>query len=59
MFNEDYYVENIKSKSKKRSNNLVNAHTKDIRYMVDHINNGEKPTERLFILEDGRDKFIA
>ena len=59
MFNEDYYVKSIKSESKKLSNNLVNAHTKDIRYMVDHINNGEKPTERPIILEDGRDKFIA
>ena len=63
-FNEDYYVkkldsENIKSEFKKLSNNLVNAYSKDIRYMVDYINNGEKLEERPINLEDVRDKFIA
>ena len=47
LFNEDYYIKkldskNIKSEFNKLSNNLVKAYTKDIRYMVDHINNGEK-----------------
>ena len=49
LFNEDYYVEldskSIKSEFKKLSNNLVKACNKDIRYMVDHINNGEKLTK--------------
>ena len=64
MFNEDNYVEkldseNIKSEFKKLSNNLVKAHTKDISYMVDYINNAEKLKERPINLEDIRDKFIA
>ena len=59
LLNEDYYVKNIKSEFKKLSNNLVNAHTKDIRHMVDYINNGEKLKERPINLEDVRDKFIA
>ena len=42
FFNEDYYVKNIKNEFKKLFDNLVKANTKDIRYMVDHINNGEK-----------------
>ena len=58
-FNEDYYIENIKSKFNKLSNNLVEAHTKGITYMVDYINNGEKLEERLINLEDVSDKFIA
>ena len=58
-FNEDYYVENIKSEFNKLSNNLVKAHTKDISYMVDYINNGEKLEERPINLADVRDKFIA
>ena len=58
-FNEDYYVENIKSEFNKLSNNLVEAHTKDISYMVDYINNGEKLEERPINLADVRDKFIA
>ena len=63
-FNEDYYVkkldcENIKSEFKKLSNNLVKAYTEDIRYMVDHTNNGEKLTERPTSLKDIRDKRIA
>ena len=33
-FNEDYYVENIKSEFKELSNNLVKAHAKDISYLV-------------------------
>ena len=36
-FNEDYYVENIKSEFNQLSNNLVRAHTKDIAYMMDII----------------------
>ena len=43
----------------KLSNNLVNAFTKDIRYMVNHINNGEKLEERPINLEGIRGKFIA
>ena len=39
--NEDYYIENIKSEFEKISNNLVDVHNKDVRYMVDYINNGE------------------
>ena len=58
-FNEDYYIENIKSKFNKLSNNLVKVYTEDIRYMVDYINNGEKLEERRINLEDIRDKFIA
>ena len=47
LFNEDYYVKkldskNIKSKYNKLSIKLVKAHTRDISYMVDYINNGEK-----------------
>ena len=56
LLNEDYYVKNIKSEFKKLSNNLINAHTKNIRYMVDHINNGEKLTERPINLKDIRDQ---
>ena len=64
LFNEDYYVKkldskNIKSEFNKRFNNLVKAHTKDISYMVDYINNGEKLKERPINLEDIRDEFIA
>ena len=64
MFNEDYYVKkldskNIKTEFNKLSNNLVKAYTKDIRYMVDHINKGEKLTERPINSKDIRDKFIA
>ena len=59
LFNEDFYIENIKSEFKKLSNNLVEAYTKDINYMVDYINNGEKLEERAINLEDIRDKFIA
>ena len=64
LLNEDYYLEkldskNIKSEFKKLSNNLVKAHTKDISYMVDYINNSEKLKERPINLEDIRDKFIA
>ena len=58
-FNEDYYIENIKSEFNKRSNNLVKAYTEDIRYMVDYINNDEKLEERPINLEDVRDKFLA
>ena len=58
-FNENYYIENIKSEFNKRSNNLVKAYTEDIRYMVDYINNDEKLEERPINLEDVRDKFIA
>ena len=57
--NEDYCIENIKNEFNKLSNNLVEANTKDIRYIVDHINNGENLKETLINLEDIRDKFIA
>ena len=64
LFNEDYYVKkldskNIKSECNKLSNRLVKAYTKDVRYMVDHINNGEKLIERPINSKDIRDKFIA
>ena len=60
VFNEDYYTENIKSEFNKPSNNLLKeGHTKDISYMLDYINNGEKLEERPINLEDVRDKFIA
>ena len=58
-FNEDYYIENIKSEFNKLSNNLVEAHTKDISYMMDCINNGEKLEERPINVEEVRDKLIA
>ena len=58
-FNEDYYIENIKSEFNKLSNTLVETHTKDISYMVAYINNGEKLEKRPINLEDIRDKFIA
>ena len=58
-FNEDYYIENIKSEFNKLSNNLVEANTKDISYMVDYIYNCEKLEERPINLEDIKDKFIA
>ena len=50
-FNGDYYIENIKSEFKKLSNNLVKAHTKDVSYMVDYINNSEKLEEGPINLE--------
>ena len=64
LLNEDYYVKkldskNIKSTFNKLSDNLVKTHTKDISYMVDCINNGEKLKERSINLEDNRDKFVA
>ena len=64
LFDEDYYVKkldgkNIKSECNKLSNNLVRPYTKDIKYVVDHINNGKKLTERPINLKDVRDKFIA
>ena len=58
-FNEDYYTENIKSEFNKLSNNLVEAHTKDISYMVDYIINGGKFEEIPINLKDVRDKFIV
>ena len=57
--NEDYCIENIKNEFNKRSNNLVEANTKDIRSIVDHINNGENRKEIPIDLEDIKDKFIA
>ena len=57
--NEDYCIENIKNEFNKLSNNLVEANTKDIRYIADHINNGENIKETLINLEGIRDKFIA
>ena len=64
LLNEDYYVKkldskNIKNKFNKLSNNLVKAYARDITYMVDYINKGEKLTERPINSEDIRDKFIA
>ena len=41
------------------SNNLAEANAKDIRCIVDHINNGESLKEIPINLEDIRDKFIA
>ena len=58
-FNEDYCIENIKNEFNKLSDNLVEANSKDIRYIVDHINNGENLKETLINLEGIRDKFIA
>ena len=57
--NEDYYIKNIKNEFNKLSNNLVEANTKDVRYLVDHINNGENLKETPINLEDIKDKFIA
>ena len=58
-FDENYFKKNFKSEFNKFSNNLVEAHTKDISYMVGYINNGEKLEERPINLEDIRDKFKA
>ena len=58
-FNEDYYVKDIKNEFKKLSINLAKAYTKDISYMADYINNGERLEERPINLEDVRDKFIV
>ena len=57
--NEDYCIENMKNKFNKLSNNLVEVNTKNIRYIVDHINNGKNLKKTLINLEDIRDKFIA
>ena len=43
----------------KISKNLVEVHNKDVRYMVDYINNGENLKEIPIDLEDVKDKFIA
>ena len=64
LCNEDYYVKkldskNIKSEFNKFFNNLVKTYTKDIRYMADHINNGEKLTERPINSKDIGDTFIG
>ena len=60
LFNEECYVKkldskNIKSELKNLSNNLVVAYARDITYMVDYINKGEKLTERPINIEDIRD----
>ena len=57
--NQDYYIENIKSELGKISNNLVEVHNKDVRYMADYINNGENLKEIPIDLEDIKDIFIA
>ena len=57
--NEDYYIKNIKNEFNKVSNNLVEANTKDVRYIVDHINNGKNLYKTPISLEGIRDKFIA
>ena len=49
--NEDYCIENIKNEFNKLSNNLVETDTKDIRYIVDNINNGENLKETLIKLQ--------
>ena len=59
MFNEDSYIKNIKTEFNKLSNNLVMAYTKDIRYMMDYNNNGEKLKARPINSEYIRDKFIT
>ena len=56
---KDYYIRNIKNEFNKLSNNLVEANVKDIRCIVDYINNGEDLKEIPINLEDTRDKFIA
>ena len=43
----------------KISKNLVEVHNKDVRYMVDYINNGENLKEIPIDLENVKDKFIA
>ena len=48
----------IKEEFNKLSNNLIKGYGKDIRYMVDYINQGEKLRDRS-IDPDVRDKFIA
>ena len=58
-FNEDYCIENIKNEFNKLSNKLVQANIKDIRYIVDIINNGENLKKMLFDLEGIKDKFIV
>ena len=57
--NENYCIENIKNEFNKLSNNLVETNTKDIRYIVDNINNGENLKETLIKLEEITDKLIA
>ena len=57
--NDDYCIENIKNKFNKLFNKLVEANTKDIRCIIDHINNGVNLKETPINLEDIRDKFIA
>ena len=64
LFSEDFYVKkldskNIKSEFNKLSNNLLKEHTRDISYMVDYINNGEKLKEIGISLKDVRDRFRA
>ena len=49
----------LENELNKLSNNLVEANTKDIRYIVDHINNVENLKEILINLEDIRDKSRA
>ena len=56
---ENYCIEIIKNEFGKLSNNLVEACTKDIRYIVDHINNDENVKEIPIDLEDIKNKFIA
>ena len=59
LCNEDYYIENIKCEFEKIFNNFVEVHNKDVRYMVDYINNGEYLKEIPIDLEDVNNKFIA
>ena len=58
MFNDNIY-KGIKSEFEKISNNLVEVHNKDVRCMVDYINNGENLKEIPIDLEDIKDKFIG
>ena len=57
--NENYYIKNIKNEFNKLSNNLVETNTKDVKYIADHINNGQNLKETPINLEDIRDKVIA
>ena len=54
-----YYIKNIKNEFNKLSNNLVEANAKDIRCILDHVNNGANVKEVPINLEDIRDTFIA
>ena len=52
-------MENVKNELNKLSNNLVEANAKDIRCIVEYINNGESLKEIRINLEGIRDKFMV